>query len=406
MRYGFTAFPDARGVTPVLKRSVAGLLSAFLASTMLAGPASAWNPADGPNFNDPKAGVHAKFKLVNRIDRAVANTPRDGTIRIATYLMDRRQSVDKLLAAHRRGVNVRVILDREIASAPSRRLVRELGSRPKNRSWAIFCRNSCRGSRGQMHSKFFMFSRVGRSHRVVMVGSGNLNNGAANLGWNDLFTITGKRAIYNRYARMHTRMSRDDPVRAKRRYQTHEVGRFQSKFLPNPAARRSNDPVYVAMKRIHCKGVRGDAGRYNRTAVNVSMFWWSGERGIYLARRLLQLQREGCRVSVTYGAPGRRVAQMLKKAARQGRIALYDSRRDRNRNGVVDLRVHTKYMLVNGHYGRDHSTWKVFTGSANWVHGSLAGGDEVMLRVTSRPAYVRYIDHYDHVRKTAAWKVR
>jgi phosphatidylserine/phosphatidylglycerophosphate/cardiolipin synthase-like enzyme len=67
--------------------------------------------------------------------------------------------------------------------------------------------------------------------------------------------------------------------------------------------------------------------------------------------------------------------------------------------------VHTKYLLVNGHYGSDRSSWQVFTGSANWVAGSLTGGDEVMLRVTSRPAYVRYVDHYDFVRKYGARRI-
>ncbi|MDQ3616242.1 MAG: phospholipase D-like domain-containing protein [Actinomycetota bacterium] len=378
----------------------------FLAVTVLASPAVAWTPTDGPTFNRPNAGPGKRLVIVNRIERAIDNTPRDATIRIATYLMDRKQSVDKLLAAHRRGVNVKVVMDDGIESAPSRRLARALGNNPKRRSWAIFCHNSCRGTRGQMHSKFYAFSRAGGADRVVMVSSANLNNGGTNLGWNDLFTMTGKRAIYNRYARIHANMALDRPIQPPRaRYQVHSVGRFQSHFFPKPGVTKRTDPVYRAMSKIHCRGVRGGAGRYGRTAINVSMFWWSGDRGMYLARRLLALQREGCRVSVTYGAPSNAVAAVLRKAAWQGRIALYDSRKHRNSDGVVDVRVHTKYLLVNGHYGSDRSSWQVFTGSANWVAGSLTGGDEVMLRVTSRPAYVRYVDHYDFVRKYGARRI-
>ena len=389
------------------KKPLTVLLPMVLAVTLLAGPAAAWSPDDGPQFNNPKGNVGQRFKVINRIERAIANTPRDSTIRIATFLMDRRQAVDELIAAHKRGVNVKVILDREIASAPSRRLRAELGSNRKHRSWAVFCKNSCRGARGQMHTKFYVFSRVGRTERVVMISSGNLNNGAANMGWNDIYTITKSLPVYNRYAKIHAEMSKDRPVMPKRqRYRTHKSGRYKSYFLPNPFARKAKDPVYRAMQRVHCRGVRKGAGRYGRTAVNVSMFWWADDRGVYLARKLLALRREGCRVSITYGAPGHRVARILKPAARQGRIALYDSRRDRNMNGVVDLRVHTKYMLVSGHYGKDRSSWQVFTGSGNWAHGSLSGGDEVMLRVTSRRAYKRYMNHYDLVRRVGAWQVR
>lgn len=389
----------------MLRRLCAVLVAILVSSTLFAPEAAAFTPSDGPKFNNPKGNDAAKYRLISHVERSIRSTPRGGTIRIATFLMDRQVTADRLIAAHRRGVNVKIIMDDGIESAPSRRLKRVLGSNPKKRSYAVFCRNSCRGTRGQMHSKIYAFSKVGRAKNVVMVSSGNLNNGAARLGWNDLFTMTRNPRLYKVYKRIHNGMSRDRAMAPGKRYRVHKVGRFTNYFFPKPGVKKASDPVFRAMKKIRCRGTAGGAGRAGRTAVNVSMFWWSGYRGMYLARRLLELQRQGCRISVTYGAPSNKVAAVLRRAAWQGRIALYDSREHRNLDGLVDLRVHTKYMLVNGRYGRDRSSWQVFTGSANWVKGSLTGGDEVMLKVASKPAYRRYINHYDTVRRLGARKI-
>ena len=390
----------------LLPTAVSAVLAVALVVALPASAASAYSPSDGPTFNNPKGNEAAKFRLLRRVERTIASTPRGHTIRIATYLMDRKITADRLIKAHRRGVNVKIVMDDGIKSAPSRRLRRVLGTNINHRSYARFCRNSCRGTRGQMHSKIYMFSRAGGVNDVVMVSSANLNNGGARLGWNDLFTMTRKKRLYDKYLSIHQQMAKDRPVQPPgKRYQVSRVGRFESHFFPKPGVTRASDPVYRAMSRIHCRGVRGGAGRHGRTAVNVSMFWWSGDRGMYLARRLLALQREGCRISVTYGAPSNKVAAVLRRAAWRGKIALYDSRQHRNNDGIVDLRVHTKYMLVNGHYATDHSAWKIFTGTANWSAGSLTGGDEVMLRVNSRPGYRRYINHYDFVRNRGARKI-
>ena len=387
-------------------RRLCAVVVSILVVFAFAPVAVAYAPSDGPIFNRPKGKEQARFHIINHVERAISHTHRGATILISTFLMDRRVTADRLIAAHRRGVHVKVIMDDGIDSRPSRRLARVLGKNQKKKSFAVFCHNSCRGTRGQMHSKYYAFSSTGRSRNVVMVSSANLNNGGARLGWNDLVTVTRKPSFYKKFRRIHKQMARDRPVQPPgARHVVHKSGRFTSQFLPKPGVRRATDPVYKAMSRIHCRGVRRGAGRRGRTAVNVSMFWWSGERGMYLARRLLALRRDGCIISVTYGAPSNKVAAVLRRAAWRGRIALYDSREHRNNDGKVDLRVHTKYMLVNGHYGRDRSSWQVITGSANWVSGSLTGGDEVMLKIASRPAYVRYIANYNDVRQHGARKI-
>lgn len=60
----------------------------------------------------------------------------------------------------------------EIGNPPFRRLRAGLHKRNLERphrpkSWAKTCQNSCRGSGGAAHAKFFMFSQVGKVPRVV-----------------------------------------------------------------------------------------------------------------------------------------------------------------------------------------------------------------------------------------------
>jgi phosphatidylserine/phosphatidylglycerophosphate/cardiolipin synthase-like enzyme len=129
------------------------------------------------------------------------------------------------------------------------------------------------------------------------------------------------------------------------------------------------------------------------------MFYWKGERGDYLAGQLLDLAREGCRVSVIYGAPSIKLASRLREAARRRLITLFDSRWDINGDGYVDTRTHAKYVLVRGRYGQDKRAWRVLTGTQNWVAGSLGLSDENTLNIDSRSAYGHYVANWNRIRR-------
>ena len=390
----------------MLKRLCAVLVTLCLAGVMWAPSAMAWAPNEGPLFNNPKGSKAAKFRLQMRVEKAIRNTPRGSKILIATYLLDRKASVRALVGARRRGVAVQVVMDGGINTGPSRTLKRVLnrdngsGGRRwgRDNSFARQCRGSCRGGAPNqaMHAKFYAFSRTGSARNVVMVSSANLNRGGAVLGYNDLFTMRGVPRTFNLYEQVHREMARDrvDGNPFMHRWE----GRFETHIFPKRGAGKRADPIYRALGSVRCRGTRDGAGRNGRTAIFISMFGWGGERGMYLARRLLRLNRDGCWVSVIYGAPSHDVSRVLRNSAWRGGINLHDSRVDRNGDGRPDLRVHHKYMLINGRYKRDRSSFQVFTGSANWTNQSLRGGDENTLHINSRPAYRRYIGNWKFVR--------
>jgi hypothetical protein len=177
-------------------------------------------------------------------------------------------------------------------------------------------------------------------------------------------------------------------------------GPYTSRFFPMRHASKRNDPTLQDLKRISCTSALGP------TEVNVSMFYWKGYRGDYLLNKLLSLARSGCRVSIIYGAPSVEIAGRLRDAAKNGLVDLYDSRWDFDEDGFNEIRTHAKYVLVKGSVGTDHASYQVWTGSQNWVGGSLTKGDEVTLNIATKAAYDQYIADWtmikNHSRKIPA----
>ena len=381
-------------------------------------------------------------------------------IHISTYLMDWTPGVNALIDACRRGVQVRVILDEDIDNWNSRRLITALNSdnvpdrnrdgipdrdpragrcnRPlhaehgglrtkpgarsdsysadeqfglfsvrravrsvqaphadtvtwgRDGSYVKVCDGSCRGKGGNMHSKFYLFSNTRHSHHVVMVSSSNLNRGGAELGWNDMYVVKGRKKLYRGFKAMHRLMT--DDVRATAQKVQVVDGPFIARFFPMRDASRKSDPTLHDLRKIRCHGPLG------RTRINISMFYWKGERGAYLLDKVASLARDGCKVRVVYGAPSRKIAERMRRLAKHHVIDLWDSRWDYNEDGWSEVRTHAKYVLVKGRVGRDRRAYRVWTGSQNWVAGSLSRSDETTLNIGLRSAYDAYLKNWDNIR--------
>ena len=243
-----------------------------------------------------------------------------------------------------------------------------------------------------MHAKFYAFSRTGTAPNVVIISSSNLNDGGAVRGWNDMFTLKRRPATYALYLTLHREMTQDDAGDDRGRTQVVD-GKYTTRIFPWPGVRKRDDPVMKDLNKIGCHAARG------RTQVHVSMFYWKGDRGNYIATKLLSLARNGCQVSMIYGAPSLQIADRLRTAARKGQISLYDSRWWLDDDGEVDVRTHSKYVLVNGRYGGDATSRQVMTSTANWVDGSLRRVDENSLNIASSTAWRAYKANWNNVRQ-------
>lgn len=407
-------------------------------------------------------GHAAQYKIVNTIKKAINKTRKTKNdkvpvINIATYLMDYSPAVNDLISACRRGVNVRVVLDEDIKNKNSRKLIKALNSdnvkdkngdgipdtKPKsgpcNRklkpgaanarsqnpkyfddrfgapsmktadaeksvdqrlptdvtwgkdgSYVKRCDGSCRGGGGNMHSKFFLFSNSGKARDTTMVSSSNLNRGGAELGWNDLFVMNNRPVTYKGYKKIHKQMTYDRK-QGKKRVEVAD-GQYVSRFFPMKGAGKKADPTMQDLNTIKCSGPMG------KTQIKVSMFYWKGPRGNYLLDKLVSLKRSGCSVGVIVGAPSIEIADRLRSLTRRGVITTYDSRWDFNKDGFKEIRTHAKYVLVKGNAGGRKASYNVWTGSQNWVAGSLNRGDEVTLNVRSKSAWKDYNRHWNKVK--------
>jgi hypothetical protein len=413
-------------------------------------------------FNTPRpyGGRSANFAIVNRVVRAINGVPRHQkgkpreVITIATYLLDHTPTVTALVNACRRGVEVRVIIDEDIMNRNARRLISTLNgdnvpdrnhdgkadrkprARPCNRplkkdrattsagresgtrsnrtmsaqrtihsvdaplndsitwgqdgSYVKRCHPSCRSRHGNMHMKIYLFSHTGKQRDVVMVSSSNLNRGGAFLGWNDMYVMNNRPKSYAEYVKLHRLMTRGT-LAPKDRIEIAD-GPYTTRFFPMRDAGINRDPTLSDLKKIKCKSAFGP------TRINISMFYWKGRRGNYLADKVLGLAHAGCQVSIVYGAPSRQIAARLRAAAGHGLINLYDSRWDYNEDGWSEVRTHSKFVLVRGNYEGNPKKWVVMTGSPNWVAGSLSKGDEVTLNIELKSAYTAYLRNWERIR--------
>jgi phosphatidylserine/phosphatidylglycerophosphate/cardiolipin synthase-like enzyme len=445
-------------------RRITLLLVTVLSASLLLVPASAMGPRGGAVFNvpEPYGDDAANFRIVKKVEHAIRNTVRTRrhrhpVIHISTYLLDRPTTVKALIGACRRGVQVRVILDEDIESRPSRKLITALNAdnvhdrdgdgqadsdpragrcnRPlradsgglrvdpnatqldlftarqarrsieaPTRSAATWgadgsyvkkCDGSCRGKGGNMHSKFYLFSKTKSSHHIVMVSSSNLNRGGAELGWNDMYVVKGRRKLYRGFKAMHRLMT--DDVRSGARKVQIADGPYVARFFPMRNASKATDPTLRDLKKIGCHSAFG------RTRINISMFYWKGKRGAYLLDKIASLARHGCKVRIVYGAPSRLLAERMRTMARHHLIDLWDSRWDYNDDGWSEVRTHAKYVLVKGKVGTNRRAFRVWTGSQNWVAGSLSRSDETTLNIGLRSAYESYLKNWvairDHSRR-------
>ena len=122
--------------------------------------------AGQPDLQQPEGLAAAEYRIINHVNRAIDNAPRGSTISMAMYIFNQSSTARKLYAAHRRGVNVQMIIDdgeRSSQAALSAGSARH--QQAGARSFVMSCKRSCMSNvaGSVLHSKFYAFSRVGSS---------------------------------------------------------------------------------------------------------------------------------------------------------------------------------------------------------------------------------------------------
>lgn len=380
-------------------------------------PKKRWMPDAGVVINNPLGDHDARAVIVQRIMGGIRHTHRGDTIRFATYNLDRKDSVDALIKAHKRGVNVQVVVNDNYMAPQSVRLQKYLGKNIHKGSFLRFCSGSCRAKRGNLHLKVYSFSGTGAAKNVIISSSANLTNAAPVAQWNDAVTIIGNTRLFKVWTKEFNQLKQDKPVNHRViTYSTRKLNVAFHRIKAGSAdmvnhgrttvARKttSGDPMLARLNKIRCNtgprfGVNG------HTMIRLMEYAWFGARGATLATKIASLKRQGCDVMSIMSHSDKRVESILgaagipmkditwaygEKLSTDGHSIVYGSRQY----------SHLKAIAINGRYGKKNMK-TVITGSENWSAISFQN-DEVTMQLVGGTVYNTYLHMFQHQWATGA----
>lgn len=364
-------------------------------------PDYSWTPKKGPIFNTPD--TKSKRAILAHVIQSVRSTRPGQSIRMAMWNFDDKPARIELIRAHKRGVSVQVLVSAQVDNPNFTALRKGLARKSPNArkqpaaSWGRRCNAGCRTPRGKgiMHTKFFLFSKVGRAKNIVMFGSINLTTAAGNRQWNDLTTFTNATRLRKHYGKLFMSLRKDKPV-----YPPYRVYHSNKTVRTNVFPLNKKDvggPILRDFKAVKCKGAaRGYGNRAGRTKIRIAIAGWFDEYGARIARQVRRLWNRGCDIKIVNTLTGRGINKALKDRSGRGPVPNREVTRDRNADGIPERYLHLKYYTIDGVYGRDKSSRLYFTGSANWS-ARARRSDEIYVRVKKSGWTRRYANHVDRL---------
>ncbi|MFE5509641.1 phospholipase D-like domain-containing protein [Streptomyces sp. NPDC056529] len=202
-----------------------------------AGAAPVKPVVNGPVFNDPFGTPAQQKAIFTQLVDLIDATPAGQTIRGSMFELADQAVADALLAAHARGVGVKLVVDdstyvdangKEYANAAYTSLKNGLGTTDTARSWIVVrddrfedadgvddvqrgCLSVAPPGPAYNHNKFFLFSSIGpfgdgtTSSKVVFQTSSNLTNWYKVESFNDAVTFADG-PVYDGYASYHEKL--------------------------------------------------------------------------------------------------------------------------------------------------------------------------------------------------------
>lgn len=393
------------------------LLSGLLLTALFAAPSNAlgkggkndgggknapWTPPMGATFNNPVGSKDGQHANVDRVIKAVKETPKGETIRLAMYSFDIKRVADALLDARKRGVRVQMIVNDNWTSPQTARLRKKLGKNIHKNNFVQICHGSCRGGKGNLHLKVYAFSKTGDTSKFLITGSSNLTDRAERLQWNDVFSMQDD-GLYDTFMQIFKELKKDK--RTKPRWVSYSSDQVKANFYrtkdgrlvrPAPVVRtryaqklnRRTDPVLKRLQDVDCKTGKG-YGLNGHTVIRIAMYAWNGERGKYLADQVAQLKRQGCKIRTILSVPGGGVVLRLRNAGVEMRSADWNYLP----TGVVNFYSHLKVMTLSGTY-KGKKTRTIWTGSENWSPMSFLN-DELTIELSKKSTYDAYLARFN-----------
>lgn len=370
----------------------------------------------GPVFNNPRGGLASKVRIERQVLEVLRHVHKGEYVRIALYSFDRIPVAQAILAAHRRGVHIQILLNDHWENRAMKMVRGALGTNVWKKSFIYKCKSGCRTSNApdrNLHTKFYAFTKAGKSKHVLAVGSHNFTRNAAYHQWNDLYFTSGDEELFDQFVQTFKDMKKDYSKRQPPVYYCgaprgptcdDSVDKYTNWVFPKRSTAQS-DLVLDMLRKIRCLTPDG-AGGHTRTRLALNMHTMRGRRGDYLAAAIRNKFAEGCDFRVSYGLIGYRTKKILGGATARGRIPLRSSgfdyntedNFDLNNDGTDDLILdrysHQKYFVIQGNYNGIPNYSMVLTGSSNWASLGTAQ-DEIFFTVRGSSNAKRYLRNFN-----------
>jgi phosphatidylserine/phosphatidylglycerophosphate/cardiolipin synthase-like enzyme len=370
-----------------LVRAVGALLVVVL-GVVVVPPAQAYTPTPGVAFNDPTGTRSQQTVLMDQIIAAVNNVPSGSIIRFVAYSFDYQPMADALIAARKRGAQVRLLIDSHTETAQIRQLRSALGTGTSDGSYLRTCKYSCMANQPSfIHSKLYLFSRTGDAKYVSMNSSANPAETGVSRSWNNTYTTVNNKTIYDANVDNFNDMLPDRTDTDY--YHTVESGVLKEYFYPRAGSTKNSDTLYNILNDVSCADSSG-----GKTVVKLTTYFWT-DRRLYLAEKLAALKKAGCNVEVIYpdGSGSQdTIYPEVTTALLNGKIPTYNTRPN------AGLYIHNKLIMIDGVYQGATGQKIVYTTSQNLTWTSLRESNEVMLRIPIPSVYNAYLSNFESIK--------
>lgn len=383
-------------------------------------------------FNDPFGTTAEQHALFIQLARLIDRVPAGETLQLSWFgfdyydvddTADRPDLVDRLVAAHQRGVKVQIILDHAaIKHTPYARLLPVLGGNDAANSYIVHCgeKRGCIATRilrysdgvphyAYNHNKLLIASKVVLNDGtevsgVVYQASGNLGRWDAVESYNNGVTWSDA-ASYAAYSKYFRDLRDYRKTAGNNNYYTVMPSgtTYKAHFFPRheragqPLLDPATDTVISILNSVKSCSYQErmpDGSLASRqTDIRVAMLAINRPE---IVKKLAALRAAGCWVDVVYtGIPDDLRAMFGSKVQLTKCDVPHGT--DPETGDTLGVKVHHKYMLIDGAYD-DDIVPRVFTGSHNYGIGPLRNADETLVRIMGRGMHDDYVRNFWRVR--------
>jgi hypothetical protein len=311
-------------------------------------------------FNMPKGDV-PDVAIEEKITEITKLAAPGSTVRVAIYHWTRAQMATAFVEARARGVDVRVVLDKDNLDMNGEHnsavKALEAGLMP---GAVTLCHEgkatgACIGSNIN-HNKFFLFSELtDGSKNVVLQTSQNLTTTQTHL-WNNLVVVRDDEALYAGYLEYWNDLHAQKPDPGYYRFFDGTTG-TKAYFFP----REAGDTVEGVLDNATCPG----------TSIRLAMAIFTNGR-TNIANKLVSMKKAGCSVEAVLGTEaGSEIVSTLKAGG--VKVLPFEA--------PTGESVHSKYLLIDGVYTGTPDRKVLWTGSHNYSENALRDNDEALLKI-------------------------